>query len=600
MRKINQLISIFCLMCFIFSIWQGVYLLNSNKGYTNISEPKLWSSSLTNEQIIYDSSVERFFGTWHVTVDLTIDEIHLDAVEVNVTLTFNNGTVQNLTLQENEDIWSGQYNPDANAPVGVNRFNVTVFDGLSFIYSSNYDFIILNSLPKVEITLNTTELYRGQTLQYNVTPTDAEDPLYLLTWTSAICKASNHVEMGGSNVSNLLTTSYNGFGKTFPNDQLGQYYVQARVIDKEGNSTTVRKYFNVYDNIPQIDEMVLEFSDSEYTNPSNKEVLRGSGTLKFTINVTDVEKTTTTYPRLKVYTISNKNNSIDFGIFEPIEANPVDDYQFSSTLTIPAFMDVGVNYIYFVLYDITFTISRNNTSYQSFTVFNNIPNASKIDFTINNKRTSSGGLIIEEFEEIAFWVNLTNCDVEGLTLVKICLLDKDNKWTNFTFSYTANTLNYSIRAKDLKAGQWIVYISVVDSDGAQVQTATPMAFDIKIDWFSRFLPYLMLLIGIGAGVGLIAAIFGPRYLRYQRLLEEQKTTTTLQKESIIGSGKTARRRKQLEQQNISKKADKKMMYNQDQEDNVEEESEEDNEGEETQQQEPKPTKKLIRKITEKK
>lgn len=607
MKKINQLISIICLTCFIFSIWQGSYLFNSNITSQNIKEPKLFSSALTTDQIIYDSSVERVFGTWHVTVDLTIDEVHLDAVAVNVTLKFINGTAQNLTLQNNDNIWSGQYTPDVNAPVGINTFNVTVYDDLYYIKSSSYEFTILNSLPKVEITLNTTELYRGQILSYNVTPTDAEDPLHLLYWTSAICKSSNNVEMGGSNVSKLLTTSYNGFGTTFPNEQLGQYYVQARVTDKDGNSTILRKYFTVYDNIPQFDEVVLEFSDSEYTNPNNREVLRGSGTLKFTINVTDVEKTPTTYPRLKVYTVSSKNNTIDFGMFEPIESNPVDDYQFSSTLTMPTFMDTGVNYIYFVLYDITFTISKNHTQYRSFTVFNNLPNASKIDFTINNKRTSSGGLIIQEFEEIAFWINVTSCDVEGLSLIKICLLDKDNKWTNYTFTYTANTLNFTIRARDLKTGQWIVYVSVVDTDSAQVQTATPMSFDIKIDLFSRFLPYLMLLIGLGAGMGLIAAIFGPRYLKFKRSSEEQKLSSTPQKELITGSGKTARRRKQLEQQNVAKKATNKRDVSKE---DIEDESEEDEDDEEELEEEDEedkdskekslPTKKLIRKISEKK
>ncbi|MHA1338500.1 MAG: hypothetical protein ACTSRZ_01275 [Promethearchaeota archaeon] len=505
------------------------------------------SSLIQDSQISYNAQVERVLGDLDVYVDLSSSSAdpHTDATQVNLTISFSNGTVQNITQTSHSNyVWNIKYSPDANAPLGLHSFNITVFNGTNYYYSNNFNFTILDSYPKIAITLSNTTIYRNNTLYFNITPSDAEDSLEDLTWSSGIYKASNDQLLGGT-LNSELERSYT-FLDTFANSELGSYYIQATVTDKEGNSTTVREYFNVLNNIPQIEYVSLIFSDSEYTNPANNELLRGYGNINITVNATDVEKALSPSLKLNIKAINSYNVTLDFGSIDPINPNPTGNYQFNYLLNIPKYRESGQYQLFLTLYEENFGIEYNSTAIYYFTVINNPPNGSLIDFNINGKKSAEQPLTFKEFEDLEFSINVTDADLEGIELVKLCLIDEEGNWMNFSFKYRSNVFNFTLRARDLTIGQWNAYVYVIDSDGAEAVTQNVIAFDIQRDTFSSYLPYIMLGLGFVAGFIITFLAIGTKYLTIKRDIENGKLILAedIEEKLETTSTKTKRRIKQ--------------------------------------------------------
>ncbi|MBD3354099.1 MAG: hypothetical protein GF364_21635, partial [Candidatus Lokiarchaeota archaeon] len=316
MKNRSNIQFIFTVIFCIISISLAIYIGNDNNYEENlviINTPE--SSLIQASQIEYEEEVDRVFGNLDLYVNLSVGtaEAHPDAIEVNMTITFNNGTIKNYTqTTDTNDVWNWEYVPYKDAPLGVQTFNITAFTGTNYYYSDNYEFNILDSYPNIGITLQTTEIYRNNTLNWILTPSDAEDSLADLTWSSGIYRASNNQLLSGT-LNSLLNRTYE-FEDTFEN--VGGYYVEATVEDKEGNSTSVKAYFTVKNNIPEIVYYNLEFSDSEITDPDQNELLRDSGTIDIEVNATDIEKALAPDLKLKIIAYGPDDTIINLDLLD--------------------------------------------------------------------------------------------------------------------------------------------------------------------------------------------------------------------------------------------------------------------------------------------
>lgn len=512
-------------------------------------------SAIQTSQIDYSTDVDRVLESLDVTVDLSAAsaEPHTDAIEVNMTISLSNGTVFNITQNsDSSDIWSLKYTPDKDAPIGQHQFNISAYTGSAYHYSSDYTFNIKNSAPRISLSLSETEIYRNTTLYFNVTPSDAENSLAQLTWSSAIIRVSNGDELSGTNDS-VLEKSYE-FPETYSDGNLGPYYVQASVEDKDGNKTTIKRYFTVLNNVPYFnDDYSVTFEDSEYTDPASNEILRDSGNIRVDINVTDVERTITSDVKLRAIAKDPEKNSITLGTYDPSDQTPDEYYEFNINENIPAYEAAGLYELHLITYEDTVGISSNTTMVIPMIVVNNPPDGDEITYTINEVNSTEGsGIVIQEYEDIDFRINVEDCDVEGIEFIQVALIDADGEWMNFTLDNTdSNLVTLTIRAKDLTPGQWNAYIYAIDYDGARAVTANVMSFDIEKDTFSIFLPYLMLIIGAAAGFGIAFLIFGTRYMQLQKDVQEGVVAT---EESAPKRARTRRvRQKRVTKKKSSKK-----------------------------------------------
>ncbi|MCP4762655.1 MAG: hypothetical protein GY870_12820 [archaeon] len=511
----------------------------------NIDVFRLCSSAIENENISGISDVSRVEDVMHLSINLTgSSELPFDN-NINVTIGYTNGTAINYTISNTTwYIWELDFTPEANAPLGNTSLNITFNDGSDFQYSENKYFRILNSLPSIGVELSEKSIYRNNTLYFNVTPSDAEDSYADLSWEIELWDSGGIIDD-----TNFLARQLENYNYTFNTTSynLGDCYVWANVTDKENNSTITTTHFTLLNNAPIIDWLDIEISDSETTDPDADEILRGTGVMNIKLNYTDVDIDDCD---LEVKAIAVADNTV---INFPDVIDTSSEADFSISISISNYQPAGVYSLYLTVYEDTDN-TINVTQTYDFTVINNLPNASLIDFTLNGETPNSvlGGIKIQEYsEQMLFHINVTSCDKEGIDYIKICLRSSDGEWLNFTFeNNNGSILDYNMRARDLPAGQWIAYIYVIDSDGAEIGTNSPISFDILADNFTDIIPWIFLFIGVLIGVGLAASFLGSRFFSLRRDYN-----------AIIGSEltpKSSKNRKSVQKQkDSSKKPSKK-------------------------------------------
>lgn len=503
------------------------------------------SSQILGENITgFQDTIERVLGVMEIKVDLTGSTI--PTKEVNLTIGYSNGASLNYTMTNNTspDLWEYDFTPLANASLGASMLNVTFHDGSVFQHSSNEVFQIENSVPSIGIMISDAEVYRNNSIYFNITPSDAEDSISELTWNSTIIRASTDLALLGTTTNSELEREHL-FSSSFDDSFLGMYYIEAVVKDSDGNSSVNRIYFSVLNNNPEIIWSDIQFSDTETTDPGLNEILRVSGTMEIKINVSDVDK-------------SNLEAAINGGEIElRIWAEGKDTYVFSNIIatigdagensdfkcnvTVPAFISKGDYKLFISVFEKINSVDYNSTVEYDFTIVNNLPDASLIEYSINDLTPGETSLLrFQEFDDLDFKINVTGCDPEGIELIRLSLINEENKWFNFTFqnNNVTNIVEFTMRARDLAPGQWYVYIYITDGDGEEISSgagANIFSFDIVGDEFSVFLPYLMLIFGMILGLGIGVLLVGIKYVSMKRnyetsLSEQLSTPITKQKQ----------------------------------------------------------------------
>ncbi|MHA1871742.1 MAG: hypothetical protein ACTSXF_12405, partial [Promethearchaeota archaeon] len=306
---------------------------------------------------------------------------------------------------------------------------------------------------------------------------------------------------------------------------LGQYHIIANVTDSDGNSSISVKYFDVKNNVPYISWYSINISDSEFTDPSKHEVLRGTGTINIALNISDVELPHDSGAlNVKMIAKGTDNQNLNFGIISSItrtSSNPAEKSDFKCTVVIPSYTHAEEFTLYLTAYEVINNVEYNSSVTYTFNVINNPPNASRIVYTINDQNATTQGITIKEFQNINIKVNVTNVDSEGIAKVRICLIDPNGKWYNYSLENNgSNFVELTLRAYDLAEGQWYVYVYVVDTDGYQVAGSNILSFRLVRDKFSVVIPWLMLFAGIAIGLVFIGILIGPKYMTLKREYEE--------------------------------------------------------------------------------
>ena len=513
---------------------------NTSKEVNNIATPEF--SAIEESNITgFKDSIERVLGVMEIKVNLTGS--FPPSYEVNLTIGYSDGTTSNYTMtNDTSDLWEFDFTPLANASLGTSTLNITLYDGLSYQHSSNEVFQIENSVPSIGIMISDTEVYRNNSIYFNITPSDAEDSISELTWNSTIIRASTDIPLTGTINSELEREHL--FLSSFDDNFLGMYYIEANILDSDGNSSVNRIYFSVLNNNPEIIWSDIQFSDTETTDPGSNEILRVSGTMEIKVNVSDVDK-------------SNLEAAINGGEIElRIWAEGTDTYVFTNIIatigdagensdfkcnvTIPDFISKGNYKLFITVFETINSVEYESTVEYDFVIVNNLPDASLIEYSINDLTPGETSLLrFQEFGDLDFKINVTDCDPEGIEFIRLSLINEEGDWINFTFQNdpATNVIEYTMRARDLTPGQWYIYIYITDGDGEEFSSGAgnTISFDIVADEFSVFLPYLMLIFGTILGLGIGVLLIGIKYVSMKRnyetnLSEQLSTPITKQKQ----------------------------------------------------------------------
>ncbi|MHA1727462.1 MAG: hypothetical protein ACTSWY_01865 [Promethearchaeota archaeon] len=406
-----------------------------------------------------------------------------------------------------------------------------------------------NSPPRIGIMLSETEIYRNNTLYFNITPYDAEDILTDLTWNSTIIKVGNPDTPLSNSISDEINRSHT-FSTGLQDEFLGEYYIEANISDNDGDISVSRAYFTVLNNAPIILNYSIEFPESE-----DNELLRISGIMDIEVNVSDIESLLEDLS-MEIYAIpvgEDESGMISFEVEVGVESN------FKCTASIPANKPIGAYKLYLTVYETSIGNVYSPNLIYDFELINNPPDATKIEYSINGLTPSSiEYLRFQEFENLLFQINVTDVDPEGIKLIRLCLIDPTGEWMNFSFFNDINhedcdNKNFTIRARDLKAGQWYVYVYVTDGDETEVGTGVGgvISFDIVPDTFSGFLPWLMLIFGSLAGLLIGAFALGYRYISLKREYEAYMLN-----QGVFPSERKSITEKDKKTNNVKKKSEK--------------------------------------------
>jgi hypothetical protein len=357
------------------------------------------------------------------------------------------------------------------------------------------------------IALSDTKILRNQSVFFNITPTDPENPLHEITWSWQILFGA--VEIKSSAGSRQITNLTHFFPTSTTNSRLGQYTIKGLITDKNGATTTSYAYFTLENNAPIITSTNITFPNM--LNPN--QIHRYIESFNLKVNVSDVE-----LPAININLHVYLHNPVGGRLDVSSQMQRSSPWNFNGNISVTKLSLIGDFSCEIVAYEIINNVEYNNTQSFDFTVVNNLPDANNITYTINNNIPTGIGLRVKEFEDITFRINVTNADIEGIDVIRIHLLPQDvGEELIFYFDNPSNNyLEYTIRAYDLPYGQWITWIYVVDTDGVEEHAAVSYSFDILSDTFDKVLPWIMLMIGAVVAFGLSMAVLGTRYISLKR------------------------------------------------------------------------------------
>lgn len=473
-------------------------------------------------------------GTPHSALDVTANEVTLNGTQIyrglntlNITcwgkkfldtdanavfianITLSNGIQFNLSMTKFGENFTALFTPHIFNSTGSTNLAIIVLNSLDIYMNTPTTiatFQILNNLPQLGVQLNTTDVYRGSSLNLHFTPGDYEDPVSNLSWQVELHKSTGN-EILVANGTKVFDYVYN-FGMAH---ELGTTFINGTCWDSLGGSSSLYYYFRVVNNGPRFIKVAFEkdgvpitsdFSFYRYNTNMKTPVLtvkvngsdsENNATLKMTISATDP--------------LTGNNILFPSTSYENFTADASAYGYFLKNITFPSTMNHGLVKMNLYLYD----AAGSSAEYtQNFQILNNYP-------VINNFFVN-GKAITERLEVIHGQdLNVTfDCsDVEGqIKYVKIGLLYRETEtgneiWRiNYTVQYVDVNTAIIIRGYDLPTGVYTVYAYVIDVDGSEVQYSVPAQVFVKVSEDTTSTMWLMFTVGLIVGLtGGIALMF---------------------------------------------------------------------------------------------
>jgi len=466
----------------------------------------LWAIE-QNATIIY-----RLFESINFTID-TFDIEQIDDVDHSkMQITFSNGSTRYYDMAfVGNDKYFYEYKPEYNAPLGFQNVSFLIYNETNTLLNSHTTYTNFTIVTNYLVNLNSSEYYIEDFL--NAEMIVCNFSTYDFTWNVTVVDSLDVLIQN-----DLLNLGKNIVQFTFPikNETFIEknqfYYIQLNITDKnDGKKGTAYFPFYVRNNDPIISSNI-EFSPDEIFRTEDC-------TISF--NCTDIETLSKNLvPTMYIYDAEGAlvlQNLIEFD----------SENSFSDTFHIPAYNPIGK-------YKIEVRVSDEHGgsfSKETFlTVKNNAPEIHS--YTINGLSMDQA-ISIPYGRNIVFKFNVS--DKEGVSYVKVALLNQNNEWFNITREYIGQNTEIIFRTYDLITGVWDVYLYVIDSDGAVTSLIddydkAPQGIRIIPDVLSNFLLWILFFAGLGigilSGIGIIYGYFKTKFGESQNIIHKKKETST--------------------------------------------------------------------------
>lgn len=459
---------------------------------------------LDDEKIYQNTTaISLVFQSVNFTVNASQFKPVTERINVSISFDFTNGTTDqifNMSRIKNYT-YTFTYTPNSKAPVGNQTVRFIVYNTTSTDPDSETFYEIINTqqttrdiffMKNSEVYLSKTQLYRGETLNMDITIQSANNK----RWEVSIVDGSfSLVRSLGNNLIETSTAIDSTFGSVN-----SDYYVKVVVISKSDAQKSATNYykFRVLNQAPVIDEKSVKLTP----NP----VLREAD-CRLDLNVSDVESAVTaitavmtlesTEGDISTHSMTNNGDGSFYTKFKVNKTEPVGPYRIKIVATD--------------------TQGLSDTYVTNLTVQNNAPALE--DYTINGK-TIDESISVLYGEDLIFKFNVS--DIEGISYVGVELQPEQGNTYKLWKEYEQD-ISFTIRTEDLETGKYYVYVYVTDSDGAKVTLAdeyltAPQEIIILPDYLGTIFPWIAL--GFGLTLGLLLGIaVGYSYLKRKLLLE---------------------------------------------------------------------------------
>ncbi len=490
-------------------------LKEENPNYFPIKNLKTSASPIAYDDISCNTTeIKRFYETINITLKNIEDFDDPGDLDIYANISFTNNSLVNYSMFIDNILNIAYYNftPTINAPLGLQNVTFSIFNnsgqGLLNTQTTKTNFAILNNLPQCAAYLNTTKIYRNQFLKVNITPSDTENSQSELNWTTTIIDQSEiEIKSLGLNIFSFLQEIDSDFS------EVNAYYrIKVNITDTDNNHSVHYFPFEIINSLPQIEISTVVIT------PEDRGVKRSSESIKITLNVTDIEDDSPSDVDVK---LSFKDTN---GVEEQLDFTNNEDGSYELEFNIEASNPMG-------WYDLTIIAEDQNggiDEYLDYLIVENNP-PEILGYQINNMSTEND-ISIRYGLDLVFTFNVSDIEeIEGLGFVKVCLFNSENEWYNVSNRFYENG-SLTIRTVDLIKGKWLVYIFIIDADGAEVGLNigfddAPQEIEIIPD-ISPIITLIFIISGIILGFGLgylISSILNSRKREeISKTIEEEK------------------------------------------------------------------------------
>jgi hypothetical protein len=439
------------------------------------------------------------------SINFTINTFNLgpsDADHATLQISFSNGSTKFFDMNFiGNNKFRREYKPNYNAPLGFQNVSFLVYNTTNQLLNSHTTYTNFTIVTNYIANLNSSMYYIGDTVYAELLVSNFQT--FDFSWNTTIVDSLDELIQNNTVIFDrkIVQLSVHLKNETFRKNRF--YYIQLNMTDKNsGRKETAYFPFYVRNNKPLISSSI---------NLSPEEVFRTEDFI-ISFNTTDIESNSEDLiPWMYIYDAEGAlviQNRIAF------DSNNL----FSETFNIPANRPIGKYRVNVTLRDPHGAFSSKITY---LTVKNNAPEIHS--YNIN-------GLNMDETISIFYGRNLVFSfnvsDTEGIAYIKVALLNENDEWFNITRAYTGENTEITFRTFDLIDGIWLVYMYVIDSDGAVTSltddySKAPQAIRIIPDVISYYLPWILIFGGISLGllVGIVAT-----YSYFKSKVEPQRIT----------------------------------------------------------------------------
>ncbi|UCD01580.1 MAG: hypothetical protein JSV23_00715 [Promethearchaeota archaeon] len=505
-RHNSKVLIFFLLFAFLINlvVVSSNHLLEQKNNYYENDKyvvPKLSLSLEYSDIELNDTYIYRLFESVNFTVNVSKFS---DVDHVKIEISFQNGSIESydmIPIVSGEN-YSYIYKPGYRAPLGLHNVSFLIYNITSTLLNDHTTYTNFTIDTNCGATFNPKPEYHiGETLSADLFLSNFSSSGFnydFEDWDITVVDSVNEITQN-----NLLDLkgNVNYVSLLIDNNILRDvnkiYYLKINMT--ELNRGTIRAAyfpFNIINSNPVITSDIDLSSD---------EVFR-TDDLTIFLNATDLE-TAAENLTVTMYVQDSEGEDLLEEVIEYESGN-----SFSGTFEVPWNRPIGK-------YRVNITVRDEDGGFSSKKTYLNVKNnAPKIhSYTINGESMNQS-ISVQYGRNLVFNFNVS--DVEGVAYVTVALLNEKGVWFNITRAYKGEDTEITIRTIELIGGIWIVYVYVIDSDGAITSLTddfnlAPQGIRIVPDVLSEYLPWIVFFIGVCigilAGIGSIYKYFKSKF-----------------------------------------------------------------------------------------